>query len=151
MNRRRKSGVAGSCTRLVLKNEADGQIGKASGISRMTATVIAHSTSMTVPPLRASLLTSWYSMVPSPVTRDTEMKGITVICRSLMKTSPTIWSQPTMSPKKTPVTAPRPSPIRTQPARVSRRFRGGLLPFSDVSLVGSVMHSFHARHRASSA
>ena len=145
MNRRRKSGVAGSSTSVVLKNEEDGHVGKESGMSRMTASVTAHNTRTTVPPFSASRLRPWYSIAPIAVTSDTEMNGITVICRSLMKMSPTTWSQPTMSPKRTPATTPRPSPIRTRLANESRRFLGADSSFTCASRGGSAMGSFGFR------
>jgi len=53
---------------------------------------------------------------------EKEMYGITVICKSLIKMSPTSFSQLTISPKKIPTATPSTRPIMTCPDRLSRRF-----------------------------
>jgi len=55
----------------VLKNDADGQSGKARGVSSRTATPMPHSTSSTPPTFRPSLLASSSVSRPSAVISET--------------------------------------------------------------------------------
>ena len=73
MNSSRKSIAGGSSIWLVLKNEADGQAGKESGISMTTMSVSPEVMMKMIPPILRLAFTSSKLSRPIPVISDREI------------------------------------------------------------------------------